>query len=43
MVSCPMNYAVMKSDHVGLWDDKQGEVSAGKSYSDNDEWDGGTW
>ena len=28
---------------VGLWDDKQGEVSAGKSYSDNDEWDGGTW
>ena len=30
-----------ESDHVGLWDDKQGEVSAGKSYSDNDEWDGG--
>lgn len=34
---------VFESDHVGLWDDKQGEVSAGKSYSDNDEWDGGTW
>lgn len=34
---------VFESDYVGLWDDKQGEVSAGKSYSDNDEWDGGTW
>lgn len=29
-------------DHVGLWDEQVGEVSAGKSYAD-DEWDGEEW
>ena len=29
-------------DHVGLWDERTGEVAAGKSYAD-DEWDGGEW
>ena len=33
---------VVDADHVGLWDERVGEVSAGKSYGD-DEWDGGEW
>ena len=32
----------LESDHVGLWDNRLGEVPAGKSYSD-DEWDGEPW
>ena len=30
------------ADYVGLWDDRAGEVPAGKSYA-NDEWDGEEW
>lgn len=33
---------VVDADHVGLWDERVGEVSARKSYGD-DEWDGGEW
>ena len=29
-------------DHVGLWDERLGEVSAGKSYAD-DEWGYEEW
>lgn len=36
------NETTQNADHVGLWDDRAGEVPAGKSYVD-DEWDGKEW
>ena len=33
---------IADADHVGLWDERIGEVAAGKSYAD-DEWDEGKW
>ena len=37
-----LDETAVDADHVGLWDERVGEVSAGKSYGDN-EWDGGEW
>ena len=38
----PVRISLGAEDHVGLWDERLGEVSAGKSYAD-DEWGYEEW